>query len=423
MNDVFLQFGFVTIEYFDLILIIFLLATGFFLSRYISKHLDNSTRIKKPILYIIVWISFFLLSALLSIPIISETTIFENKMLTINILSLGVIIILVFSNTVLINVIQNWLNNLKNRNEKSNIGIFKLFIWLISAYISLKLVFNDFNKISDYVIFSIKDTHITVSNLIFFIIILLTTAFFIGLLKMGLKKIVTLKKIDENSSVALLNISKYFIWTFSIIFGLQSIGFNLSILLAGSAALLVGIGMGIQQLFNDFASGLILLFERQIKVGDYIETEEITGIIEEIGFRTTSMLTRDNVRIIIPNSKLVSNNVINWTNGEKYARFGLQIGVAYGSNVEKVKEILLECAKKHIHVLKEPKPEVIFKDFGSSSLDFILYVYSERNFYNEQIKSDLRFEIYSAFEKNNISIPFPQVDVHFPSKEKSEKFI
>lgn len=419
MNNIFFQFGFVTIEYFDLIIIAFLLSSGIFLTQYISKHLKENTKIKKTVFYLIVWFSITLLLALISIPSISEKTIFENKILTINILSLGVIIILVFLNTVLINVIQNWLNNLKNRNnEKSNIGIFKLFIWLISAYISLKLVFKEFNKISDYVIFSIKDTHITVSNLIFLIVILLTTAFFIGLLKMGLKKIVSLKKIDENSSIALLNISKYFIWTFSIIFGLQSIGFNLSILLAGSAALLVGIGMGIQQLFNDFASGLILLFERQIKVGDYIETEEITGIIEEIGFRTTNMLTRDNVRIIIPNSKLVSNNVINWTNGEKYARFGLQIGVAYGSNVEKVKEILLECAKKHIHVLKEPKPEVIFKDFGSSSLDFILYIYSEKNFYNEQIKSDLRFEIYSAFEKNNISIPFPQVDVHFPSKEK-----
>lgn len=419
MNDILFEIGFLRVEYLDLILISLLTVTGLLISRYISNSsATKKTKVKTSALNIIVWSSILLLIGLMVIPAIYEKEIIKNKLVDIKIYTFALITILFFVSTFLIKIVEKWLG--ESKNSKRNSNGFKWFVWFILAYFSAKLIFIDFNVISDFVIFTLKDTQVTVSNFIFVFTVLLFTASIIAVIKMALGKLVKVEELEKHSSVALLNISKYFIWTFSIIFSLQSIGFNLSLLLAGSAALLVGIGMGIQQLFNDFASGLILLFERQIKVGDYVETEDVVGKITQIGFRTTNMLTRDNVSIIIPNSKLVSNNVINWSNGEKYARFGLNIGVAYGSDVDKVKEILIKSAISNPEVLKNPPPEVLFHDFGNSSLDFKLFIYTENNFYNDRIKSEIRFEIYKEFAQFGIQIPFPQMDVHFPDKKTSD---
>jgi len=160
-----------------------------------------------------------------------------------------------------------------------------------------------------------------------------------------------------------------------------------------------------------------LLFEREIKVGDYVEADTVSGTILSIGFRTTIVLTRDNVKIIIPNSKLVSDKVINWTKGEPHARVGLDVGVAYGSDTKKVKEVLIKCANNHSWIMKKPAPEVFFTEFADSSLNFKLYFYTEKIFVREKTKSDLRFTIYDEFNKEKIEIPFPQVDVHLPNKQ------
>ncbi len=279
----------------------------------------------------------------------------------------------------------------------------------------------DYGKAIEFKLFTIKDISFTISDFIFTFTAITVTSILILLLRIALNKQVAKNKIEPATSATLINISRYFIWTIAIIFIFQSVGFNLSILLAGSAALLVGIGMGIQQLFNDFASGLILLFERQIKVDDYIETETIMGQIVEIGFRTTVILTRDNIRVIIPNSKLVSGNVINWSKGETFSRFSLDVGVAYGSDTKLVKKILLEVAVKNDLVLKNTEPEVIFRDFGSSSLDFRLNFYSNAPFGIEGLKSELRFAIDAEFRKASIEIPFPQVDVNFKNKLNFDK--
>jgi small-conductance mechanosensitive channel len=193
---------------------------------------------------------------------------------------------------------------------------------------------------------------------------------------------------------------------------LDTLGIRLTLLLAGSAALLVGIGLGLQQVFKDIVSGFFLLFEGNLKVGDVVELEGDVGIVKEIGFRTTKIENRDNIILIIPNSKFIGENVINWSHIEQKTRFSVDVGVAYGSDVELVKKVLLECARDHQEVTEYPKPFVRFDDFGNSSLDFQLFFWTDNAFRVENIKSDLRFAIDKKFRENKITIPFPQRDVH-----------
>jgi small-conductance mechanosensitive channel len=147
-------------------------------------------------------------------------------------------------------------------------------------------------------------------------------------------------------------------------------------------------------------------------VGDVVELEGDVGIVKEIGFRTTKIENRDNIILIIPNSKFIGENVINWSHIEQKTRFSVDVGVAYGSDVELVKKVLLECARDHQEVTEYPKPFVRFDDFGNSSLDFQLFFWTDNAFRVENIKSDLRFAIDKKFRENKITIPFPQRDVH-----------
>ena len=205
---------------------------------------------------------------------------------------------------------------------------------------------------------------------------------------------------------------KYIIWIMAVIIVLQTAGVRIGVLLAGSAALLVGVGIGLQQVFKDIISGIFLLFEVTIKTGDVVELEGVVGIIKDIGFRTTKIESRDNIIMIIPNSKFIEENVINWSHIEERTRFYVEVGVAYGSDVELVKNVLMECARAHKDITDSPPPFVRFNDFGDSSLDFQLFFFTYNAFRVENIKSDLRFVIDRKFRENNITIAFPQRDVH-----------
>ena len=219
------------------------------------------------------------------------------------------------------------------------------------------------------------------------------------------------KKTDIGRTYTLQKIIKYFVYTIAVILVLQSMGVHLSVLLAGSAALLVGIGFGLQQTFNDFISGLILLFEGSLEVGDVVVVEGIVGIVREIGLRTSKLETRDDVSHIIPNSKIVSNTTINWSHNEQPTRFQINLGVAYGSDVHLVQKLLLQAASEHPKILESPEPKVMFTNFGDSSLDFQLHVYSFHYMAIEYVRSDLRYRILHLFNTNGIEIPFPQTDV------------
>ncbi|MBL4755030.1 MAG: mechanosensitive ion channel [Flavobacteriales bacterium] len=238
------------------------------------------------------------------------------------------------------------------------------------------------------------------------------------------------QKVGEGRQHALVQIVKYIIIVIAVVLILESIGVQVTILLAGSAALLVGLGFGLQQMFNDFISGLILLFEGTIKVGEVVEVDGIVGRVIRIGLRTSELETRDNIMMIIPNSRFTSETVINWSHNQQFTRFRISVGVAYGSDTKLVRSVLLECAEEHNYVAKKPQPRVRFIDFGDSSLNFELLFFSDNMFRIERVKSDIRFMVDQKFRSNGIQIPFPQRDIHIisdpvkmaPPNDKGEVF-
>ena len=216
---------------------------------------------------------------------------------------------------------------------------------------------------------------------------------------------------DEGRIYAYQKVFKYLIFFLAALVILHSLGIKISVLLTGSAALLVGIGIGLQQTFNDLISGFILLSEGSVEKGDVVHFSGVVGTVKSIGLRTSKIETRDSIVMIVPNSKLVVENVINWSHNEISNRFHVEVGVAYGSDVDKVTTILLQAALEHPMILKEPSPQVQFRNFGSSSLDFILHFYTGEFLKIEFIKSDLRYTINRLLAKNKITIPFSQHDI------------
>ena len=214
---------------------------------------------------------------------------------------------------------------------------------------------------------------------------------------------------------------KYFILVIAIVVGMDVLGIKVQLLLAGSAALLVGIGLGLQSIFADFLSGIFLLMEGTIKVGEIIEVDGLVGRVEEINLRNSQVLSRENVVVIVPNSKFVTEKVVNWSLHDESIRFTVNVGVAYGSDTRKVKEILEETMKNNEAIDPSPEPFVRFKDFGDSSLDFELIFWTKQAFTVDNLKSDLRFEMYDQLNKHGITIPFPQRDLHI-KQDKHESF-
>lgn len=222
--------------------------------------------------------------------------------------------------------------------------------------------------------------------------------------------------IDEGIKHSLASGFGFVGFIIAAVIGITMMGGNLSNLALIASALSVGIGFGLQNIINNFVSGIIILLERPVKVGDWVIINGEEGKIKQINIRSTEIETFKKSSIIIPNATLISNSVTNLTHGNNWTRQAVSVGVAYGSDVEKVRDILLECAAKHKGVLKNPAPYVIFKDFGASSLDFELRCYSSSIWSGWSIPSDLRYEINKRFIEEGIEIPFPQVVVHSGEK-------
>jgi small-conductance mechanosensitive channel len=261
-----------------------------------------------------------------------------------------------------------------------------------------------------------KNFTLTVSGILIALVVISVTAIIIRLIKKIMKGMVSKNVFDEGTSHSLFQIIKYLIWTIIVVLLIDSMGFKVSILIASAAALLVGVGLGLQQLFMDVASGIILLVERTVKINDVVELEnEMIGRVISIGLRTSKISTRDNIITIIPNSNLVNDRVINWSHAEEKTRFHVNVGVKYGSDIDLVTKVLLECVKDHPRILVAPEPFVRFVDFGESSLDFQLFFWTNDSFRAENTKSDLRYKIDKAFRENKIEIPFPQRDLYLKS--------
>jgi small-conductance mechanosensitive channel len=221
------------------------------------------------------------------------------------------------------------------------------------------------------------------------------------------------RKIDSGSRFAVNQLIKYFVYFIAIIVALDHVGINMTLIWTGAAALLVGIGLGLQQTFMDFVSGVVLLFERTTSVGDILEFGDKVGQVKRIGLRASMIETRYNKSVVVPNSKLVNEDVINWSHYRNRVRFEISVGVAYGSNTKLVKDILIEAAEHHKDVLKNPVPFVRFTNFGNSSLDFNLSFFSRNYLFIDDVKSDIRFEIDRLFRERGVTIPFPQLDLWY----------
>jgi len=263
-----------------------------------------------------------------------------------------------------------------------------------------------------------KDFDVTGYEILTVFIIIVSTALLMRVLKRVFRVRESRKEFDPGRSHAILQILKYMIWVAVILISLETVGIKLTLLLAGSAALLVGLGLGLQQIFQDIMSGVAILFEGNLKVGDIVEIQNnLIGRVIEIGLRTSKIETRDNIIMVVPNSKFVTDIVINWSHNEKKTRFHVDVGVAYGSDVEKVSKTLLHCAENQNKISPSPKPFVRFSDFGDSSLDFQLFFWTTETFSVEFIKSEIRYNIDAEFRKNGIHIPFPQRDVYVKSMD------
>ena len=210
-------------------------------------------------------------------------------------------------------------------------------------------------------------------------------------------------------------ISQYLLTFFGVLIVLQIWGVDVSSLAIFASALGVGIGFGIQNIANNFISGVIITVEQPIKVGDFVEIKGLQGTIKHIGARSTEILTLDQVAIIVPNSSFLENEVINRRHGNSVTRLQIPVGVAYGSDITKVQTALLEAATAHHDVLYRPKPEVRFQEFGDSSLNFNLLVWTKEPQKQPKIKSDLNYGIHANLLRHNIEIPFPQRDLHLRS--------
>jgi small-conductance mechanosensitive channel len=278
--------------------------------------------------------------------------------------------------------------------------------------------FTDWLKaVLNVVIFPLGDNVFTVKTLLVLTISLFLLFFLSAKLKvLMLKRVFPRYKMDPGVSLSIATIVRYLIVTFGFIVILQTTGIDLSALGILMGALGVGIGFGLQSITNNFISGIIILFERPIKIGDRIEVDDVAGNIVSISARATTIITNDNIAVVVPNSDFINSTVINWSLNDRNVRFNFPVGVSYKEDPAHIKKLLLEVAVANPGVLNTPPPDVLFDEFGESSLNFILRVWTtEFSDKPKVLKSQLYFSIFEKFSEHGIEIPFPQHDLHLKS--------
>lgn len=266
------------------------------------------------------------------------------------------------------------------------------------------------NSILNYNFIFTKEISITVKGLLAIIIALLITAILLKLIRRLLTR-----KMPVNDKAKFITAFSYLRWfVFLVIFlvGMSTAGVNVTAVFTASAALLIGVGLALQTLFQDIISGVFILVDRSLQNGDIIELEGKVGRVVDIRLRTTRAVTIDNKVLVIPNHLYLTNMLFNWTENGTETRESITVGVAYGSDVKKVKELLHQAAEEHKKVMQVPEPKVLFTDFADSSLNFKLTFTLTNSFETRFVQSDLRFRIDELFRENKITIPFPQRDVH-----------
>ena len=291
--------------------------------------------------------------------------------------------------------------------------------------------FNDFlsrvlNIISEFLfifnrtLFKIGDSEVSIGTIvIFFASFYLLVVVSKNVRLLLLNKILARSKLKKSFRESIANGVRITMMLIGTIIIIQAVGIDFSALSLLAGALGVGIGFGFQKVTDNLISGLTILVEEPIKVGDRVEVGEVSGDIVNISLRATTIVTNDNISIIVPNSEFISSQVINWSHNNRIVRFRLPVGVSYEEDPEIIKKLLLEVADENPNVQKEPKPKVFFEKFGDSSLDFKLGIWtSSHTDKPEFIRSEINYAIFQKFRENNIKIPFPQRDVHIKSKSE-----
>jgi small-conductance mechanosensitive channel len=272
------------------------------------------------------------------------------------------------------------------------------------------------NRIFQYQLFQINQTWITPSSLILFTLMIFV--FYISsriLQKVIIKSILPKVQIDEGTQYNLLRVSHYLTMIVGVVVAFQFVGINLSGLAVIFGLLSVGIGFGLQNITSNFVSGLILLFERPIKIGDRVTVGDIEGNVTAINMRSTTIRSLNNITIIVPNADFVSSQVINWSHGDPKIRLDVEVGVSYNSDLDAVLRSLEAVAEESPDVLKDPKPEVIFSSFGDSSWNMQLRIWLKNPYEYQRIRSRINCAIVRKFRDNEVEIPFPQRDLHLRS--------
>jgi small-conductance mechanosensitive channel len=260
-------------------------------------------------------------------------------------------------------------------------------------------------EILDYQLFHFGNYTLHVHNLLGIAILIISAGIILRLLSRGIRKN---QKIDEGAKYSIKQLARYTVIVISILVGITLLGFDLSVLFVGSAALLVGIGFGLQHLFNDFISGIIILFDGTIKVNDVIEVDGIVCRVREIKLRTTAVITREDKFIILPNSLITQGKVVNWTYSHLTSRFEIVVNIAFDEDVPAVMKLFKEVTLQHKAVSPSPEPSIRITRFGDFSVEITIMFWCAEVFRVENIKSELRVSIFTAMVANNIRFPYPQ---------------
>tara|TARA_R110002049_G_scaffold168526_2_gene335059 strand:- start:1997 stop:2899 length:903 start_codon:yes stop_codon:yes gene_type:complete len=286
----------------------------------------------------------------------------------------------------------------------------------IEEAITDSTLWEKFIEFLNYRLFTFTDNQENITGVLKVKYILLVLLIFIltTYLLRWIRKLVTRNMPNEDKAkfITVFSFARWIIYVIVLLIVLGSIGIDVTAVFAASAALLIGVGLALQTLFQDIISGVFILVDQSVHVGDIIEIDGKVGRVEEIKLRTTRAVTIDNKVLVIPNHLYLENSLYNWTQNGTITRESVNVGVAYGSDVQLVRKLLIQAASTNTNVLSEPEPTVIFTDFGNSSLDFKLVFTINDSFKAVFPKSELRFEIDKLFRENNITIPFPQRDIH-----------
>lgn len=271
--------------------------------------------------------------------------------------------------------------------------------------------------ILDYPLLKLGATQLTLWLLLYLTVLIFLLFYVTGKLRNWLVlRVLARTELDVGLRQAAGSILRYIAISIGFLIILQTAGIDLTTLNIIAGAVGIGIGFGLQNIVSNFISGLIILFERPIKIGDRIEVGNVEGDVIEIGARSTTVLTNDNIAIIVPNSSFITENVVNWKYNDTKVRFKIKVGVAYGSDVRRVEKLLLDVAAKNPDVLTDPAPAVRLMAFGDSSLELELRVWSTTLVHRKGVLiSALNFAIYEIFREHQIEIPFPQRDLHVRS--------